>query len=129
MRVLLLLLASCNATTQSPPPANPPPPVAPGAESATIVANAEQARAAVGKRVRFEGRAGDAKLSAAVVKSGFVVYCLDRSEWKGDLSGKNVAVEGTIEYTEEFAAGKTPEGGEMAGTGGGVFVMRKCDVR
>ncbi len=116
-------VASCRATAPTERPTETP------AVAVVVVENAEQARRAVGKRVYVEGRAAEAKLSAAVVRSGLLVYCLDRPEWRADLSGTNVAVEGTLEWTEEFKARPSPDGAVSAGTDGGVFVVRLSEVR
>lgn len=90
------------------------------------VDRAEAAKRAIGQRVRIEGTARNAKLSAAVV-SDLVVYCLDRESWAADVAGKKVTIQGMIEYTREFQARVSPEGEIGAGTNDAVFVLRTCE--
>lgn len=99
-----------------------------GQAEAVVVGDAAAAKAAVGKRVRVSGTAGNAKLGAVVRGSGVMVYCLDRPEWPGDRDGQTVTVEGTLEYTSEFMAKTDPSGAISAGTGGPVYVLRKSDL-
>jgi hypothetical protein len=91
--------------------------------------NAAAAKQAVGKRVRIEGMARNAKLAAVVVHGDLIVYCLDHDSWPADLDGKKVAAQGTLEYTGEFQAKTSPSGEVSQGTGGKVFVLRTSDVR
>jgi hypothetical protein len=102
--------------------------VACGAPQRPTVRDEAAALAHVGKVVRVEGKAGNARLSAAVVGDGWVVYCLDRAEWPETQAGMPVAVQGRLEQTREFEGGRDADGGHRAGTEGGVFVLRACDV-
>jgi hypothetical protein len=58
---------------------------------------------------RFQGKARNAKLSAAVVRDGQAAYCLDRRTWATDVVGASVMVTGSFERTES-----------------GALVTRKC---
>ena len=100
--------------------------VRPGEPAITSTA---EAQAALGKRVVVAGTAGNAKLGGVVRQPGFMVYCLNMPEWAPDKDGQPVRVLGTLEYTTEFQAQTTPNGAVSAGTGGGVYVIRQCEVR
>ena len=120
------------ATAAPQPDTTPAPTVEPVVEEpgdTPVIATEQAAHSAVGRQVRVEGTARNAKLSGVVVAEGFHLYCLDRADgWSEALAGKRVAATGTIEFTEEFAA--TSEGGAVsAGTDGGVFVVRNCTVQ
>lgn len=72
------------------------------------------------------GTARNAKISGVVVSERLTVYCLNVPDW-GQREGQRVTVKGLVEFTEEFAA---PKKGEISqGTEGGVFVMRKCELK
>jgi hypothetical protein len=117
---MLALAGACSAHARPSP--------SPTLEPAVTVENAADAKRALGKRVRFEGRAANAKLSAVVIRKGMMIYCLDRSEWPSGLTNASVAVEGTLERTEEFMAQRSPTEPIRAGTAGPVWVMRACRV-
>src|SRR5262245_2146929 len=70
------------------------------AGNAVAVTDEASAKAAVGKVVRVEGTAENAKLAAVVAIGDFEVYCWDRKDGWDDTGGK-VAVEGMLEYTDE----------------------------
>lgn len=92
-----------------------------GAHSKAVVDTAG-ARAAKGTHVEIHGKAANAKLAAAVILTdGTPVYCLGTESWPRELDGKSVVAAGTLESTDEFAAGP----GE-AGTNGPVWVLRDC---
>ena len=99
------------------------------AMAATSIDSPAAAKQAVGKRVRIEGTARNAKLGAVVVKGDLLVYCLDRDSWPDAVDGKAVAVEGTLEYTKDFQAQVSPAGEVSQGTSGGVFALRKSEQR
>lgn len=108
------------AASGTPAPASPAP-APPGPVTVTTQAGAA---AAIGKPVRVEGVAENAKLGAAVQSGDLVVYCLDRDRWPAEQDGHPIAVEGTLEQTHEFEA-PTEGGVHAAGTGGPVFVLRR----
>jgi hypothetical protein len=95
-------------------PSDPPPPV---------VTDLDGAAAHTGKAVVVQGTAKNAKLAAAIVSSGLVVYCLGVDGWPTDLANQPVHARGKLEQTTELA---TPDGGERAGTAGAVWVLRDC---
>jgi hypothetical protein len=101
----------------------------PAASQPIAIDSAQAAKKAVGKPVRVEGTARNAKLSAVVVRGDLLVYCLDRDSWPADRDGKKVAVTGTLEYTTEFQAQVSPSGEVSQGTEGGVFVLRTSQVQ
>ncbi len=101
-----------------------------GAGSATgaiKITDVASAQAALGKRVRIEGTADNAKLGAIVLVGDLVVFCSDRPEgW--DERNRPVIVEGELTYD----AGKPapppgPNGEQSAGASGGSFRMA-CTV-
>ena len=101
-----------------------------GAGSATgaiKITDVASAQAALGKRVRIEGTADNAKLGAIVLVGDLVVFCTDRPEgW--DERNRPVIVEGELTYD----AGKPapppgPNGEQSAGASGGSFRMA-CTV-
>lgn len=72
------------------------------------------------------GIAHNAKISGVVEGERLMVYCLNVPNW-GSREGQRVTVKGLVEFTEEFAA---PKKGEISqGTEGGVFVIRKCELK
>ena len=89
------------------------------------IENGADARGALGKLVRIEGVARDAKLSGVVVAGDLVVHCLDVPSWPAEVSGKRVTVEGVLEQTDDFAARKDPSGAVSQGTAGGDLVITK----
>jgi hypothetical protein len=101
----------------------------PGVAAVVEVSDESSARAALGKSVRVRGTARNAKLSAAVLAGGVPIYCLDRESWSDELDGQELAVEGILEWTEEFAAKTGPDGAVSTGTSGGVFAIRHSDVK
>jgi hypothetical protein len=98
----------------------------PAQASAVSVKTIEEAQKAVGQRVRVEGTAQNAKISAVVMCEGTPIYCLDRPSWSDDLTGKPVVVEGTLEKTSELQAQTAPSGEVSQGTDGPILVLRKC---
>lgn len=140
---VLLFGTACGGVEEPPPPeatpeqvsdTTPAPEVVAGEPDdggdTLVVATADAATAAVGQVVRVEGTARNAKLSGVVVASGLHLYCLDQaSGWPAELAGQHVAVTGALEFTEEFAATTGPDGAVSAGTDGGVFVIRTCQVQ
>jgi hypothetical protein len=131
---LAIAIAGC-AGNDSPPATSEPiakveptgkeePPMPP--DQPITIASLTDAKAAVGKPVRVEGSAENAKLSAVVSAPDLLVYCLDLSSWPADLAGKRVIATGTLEYTEKFASTVSPDGLHSAGTDGGVYAIRGC---
>jgi hypothetical protein len=99
-----------------------------GARSSTAlrIDSVASARAAIGKRVRLEGTADNAKLGAVVVKGDLVVYCVDRKDgW--DQRNLPVIVEGVLDHTSRARARTGSDGSISAGTGDPIFEMT-CDV-
>jgi hypothetical protein len=92
---------------------------------AVIVSTSAHAKASLGKSIRVEGTAHNAKLSAVVVGERVLIYCLDVPAWPKALAGKKVAVEGKLELSHDFEAQVGPDGARTAGTGGPIFVIRK----
>ncbi len=76
----------------------------------------------------IEGTARNAKISGIVVSEKLSVYCLNIPDW-GALEGQKVAVQGLVEYTEEFTAQINEKGEISQGTEGGVLVIRKCEIK
>ena len=118
---LALVLAAC-ASNSSPPPSNKTDSVQPA-----LIANAADATAALGTRVRVEGKAANDKLSAVVETGQLSVYCLDMKAWPDARVGTSATVEGMLERTEEFQS-RTNGGLVSQGTSGAIFVIRKCTV-
>jgi hypothetical protein len=98
----------------------------PSSSDPIVVTDLVGARDAIGKRAKVVGTAQNAKLGAVIEDEDLLVYCLDRDSWPKDVTGTRVAVLGTIEWTEEFAAARSPTGEISAGTDGGIFVIRHC---
>ncbi|MBM4393336.1 MAG: hypothetical protein FJ090_19620 [Deltaproteobacteria bacterium] len=88
---------------------------------AVTITDTASATANAGKTVTVAGTARNAKLAAAVVGNGLVVYCLGTDSWPTPLTNKPIAARGVIEQTTEFAAGP-----DEAGTTGAVWVLRGC---
>ncbi len=118
---LALVLAAC-ASNSSPPPSNKTDSVQPA-----LITDATAATAALGTRVRVEGKAANDKLSAVVETGQLSVYCLDMKAWPEAQVGTSATVEGTLERTEEFQS-RTNGGLVSQGTSGAIFVIRKCTV-
>jgi hypothetical protein len=97
-----------------------------GGNGAITVKSVEAAQKALGQRVRVEGTAQNAKISAVVMVEGTPIYCLDRESWPDDLTGKPVTIEGTLEQTSELQAKTSPSGEVSQGTAGPILVLRKC---
>ena len=101
-----------------------------------LVATIEQAEAALGQRVRVLGTAGDAKLSAVVHSDTLVVYCMERGEggllvesrWPEGTIGKQVAVTGTLEWSEQFIADVESDGSVRQGAEGGLWVVTDSNM-
>jgi hypothetical protein len=92
--------------------------------AAAKVTDTATAKAAAGTQTQVAGTARSAKLAAVIVLvDGTPVYCLELASWPIDLEGATVVAEGTLETTEQFAAGA----GE-AGTNGAVWVLRDCKL-
>jgi hypothetical protein len=87
-----------------------------------VVTDLAGAEAAEGKAAEVHGTARDAKLGAAVVASGLVVYCLGVESWPSEVHGSAVRASGRLEQTEELAAPDPTS----AGTAGAVWVLRDC---
>ena len=96
------------------------------AELPVVVIDAAGATAHVGKLVAVKGIARDARISAAIVADGLVVYCLGLAKWPGEVSGKSVLAHGRLEHTAEFVARRGPGGEISPGTDGPVWVLREC---
>jgi len=116
---LAVLLVACSAHHGEPTApqgsGSAPPPAA-------AIRDADAAKAHAGTRVAVQGDARDAKLAAAIVNPGFVVYCLGLESWPKEVANQAVTAHGKLEQTDEFAA-KNP-GDE--GTSGPVWVLRDC---
>ncbi len=120
---IALLGASCAKEVR-------PDPVTYAETSATVVvATIAHARASIGKSIRVEGMAHDAKLSGVVISGPVLIYCLDVPSWPRDLIGKKVVVEGKLELSHDLEAQVGPDGARSAGTSGPVFVIRKSTRR
>lgn len=100
-----------------------PPPEATGPRAVSNVADAADA---VGQRVRVEGTARNAKLSAVVAVGDLIVYCLDLPEWPDERANQPVVVQGMLEHTDEHTP--DPGGPISAGTGGPIYAIRTCTV-
>ena len=83
---------------------------------------------AVGTRVRVEGVARDAKLSAVVVAGDLTVYVLDHARWPADLAGQRVAVRGVLVFTHAHDAQLAPDGAISQGTSGGVYAIETAEI-
>ncbi len=119
---LAIVLAAC-ASNSSPPPSNKTDtPV-----QAALVVDPVGATAALGTRVRVEGKAANDKLSAVVETGQLSVYCLDIQAWPEARVGTSATVVGTLERTEEFQS-RTNGGLVSQGTSGAIFVIRQCTV-
>ncbi|HTE55953.1 MAG TPA: hypothetical protein VK698_34105 [Kofleriaceae bacterium] len=95
---------------------------------AVAVGDVAGARAALGKAVVVVGTAQMAKLGPIVQSGDLVVYCIDLDPWPDALTGKRVTARGTLDFTQEYDARRSPGGVISAGTSGGVFVLRGCAV-
>ena len=93
-----------------------------------LVTDSDSAKAAIGKAVRVTGTALNAKLGPVVSTGGLVIYCFGKQEWSADEVGKQIAVTGTLEQTDEFKAQVGPDGEQTAGTGGRDWLIRDCRV-
>ncbi len=78
----------------------------------------------LGKVVSFQGKAVNARLSAAVVSDGFLLYCIEIPEWTDEVAGRTVRVTGRLDRTDQFKARTGPSGERTAGTSGGDYVLR-----
>jgi hypothetical protein len=92
------------------------------------VTDRDSANASLGKQVRVDGAALNAKLGPVVSTGGLVIYCFGKQEWSADQVGQQVVVTGTLEQTDEFKAEVGPDGEQTAGTGGRDLVIRDCKV-
>jgi hypothetical protein len=92
------------------------------------VADSDSAKANMGKTVQVVGTALNAKLGPTLSVGGLVIYCFGRQEWRADQLGKQIAVTGTLEQTDEFKAEEGPDGMQSAGTAGRDWVIRNCSV-
>ena len=101
---------------------------APAGPALPRVTDRDSANASLGKQVRVEGTALNAKLGPVVSTGGLVIYCFGKQEWSNDEVGKAVAVTGTLEQTDEFKSEVSPEGLHSAGTAGRDLVIRDCTV-
>ena len=101
---------------------------APAGPALPRVSDSDSAKAAVGKNVRVDGTALNAKLGPVVSAGGLVIYCFGKQEWSGEEVGQPVVVSGTLEQTDEFKAEVGPDGEQTAGTGGRDWVIRDCKV-
>ena len=119
---LAVVLAACASNASPPPPSNKAATVQPA-----LVVDAAGATAALGTRVRVEGKAANDKLSAVVETGQLSVYCLDMKAWPDARVGTSATVEGTLEHTEEFQS-RTNGGLVSQGTSGAIFAIRKCTV-
>ena len=125
---LALGAASCGRSAGPGPGSGVP--TSPSGDPASAVREVDDvagAMASVGTRVRVRGIAQNDKLSAVVEAHGLDVYCLDLEGWPADRIGKDVAIEGTLEQTDQFAA-RPSDGLASQGTTGSVFVIRRCTV-
>ena len=101
---------------------------APAGPTLPRVTDRDSANASLGKQVRVEGTALNAKLGPVVSTGGLVIYCFGKQEWSTDEVGQQVAVTGTLEQTDEFKAEVSEDGLHSAGTGGRDLVIRDCRV-
>ncbi len=134
---LAVLGGGCHRSRPAPAAAEGHPASAPAGADAmewadpvpVVVTDGAGAAAAVGKRVRLSGTAGNAKLAAVVqVGDDLLVYCLDRPAWPDDLNGQQVTVEGLLEYTEEWKSRVEPSGAISQGTEAGSYVIRESKL-
>ena len=96
-------------------------------EMPTTIQNVEQARAALGQRVRVVGQTQRTKLAPSVSTGALHVYCLGLSGWPDEATGQRVAVTGRIEESDDFeATGSVADGTISQGTSGPVWVLRDC---
>ncbi len=124
--IAFAIVAACSSGGgQAPGPANAPP-VAPEPARVTIVSDVATASANLGKRVEVHGTARNAKIAAAVTAGDLVVYCLGIDGWPTKVANTAVVARGTLEHTDEFAAGDS-DGEITAGTSGAVYVLRACE--
>lgn len=94
-----------------------------------LVGSAKDVPRGLGREVRVEGIARDAKLGAAVVgEDGLVVFLLDRPSWPDELLGGRVAVRGRLERTTDFVARVGPDGAISQGTEGAILVLRTSEL-
>ncbi len=101
---------------------------APAGPALPRVSDSDSAKASVGKNVRVDGTALNAKLGPVVSTGGLVIYCFGKQEWSESEVGGPVVVSGTLEQTDEFKAEVGPDGEQSAGTGGRDWVIRDCKV-
>lgn len=119
---LVVVLAACASRSSQPPTNKADTPV-----QAALIVDPAGATAALGARVRVEGKATNDKLSAVVDTGQLAVYCLDIQAWPEARVGTSTIVEGTLERTEEFRS--HDDGGLVSqGTSGAIFVIRQCTV-
>lgn len=93
-----------------------------------VLTDATQIETALDKRVRFTGKAVNAKLAALVLADGFSVYVIAKHAWTDTEVGKTVRVTGVLSRTDAFKAKETPSG-ITQGTGGAVLVVREATVK
>lgn len=91
-----------------------------------VVTDEASAKAEVGHEVDVQGTARDAKLAAAILAHGQVIYCLGLDEWPDAVSGKDIVAHGKLELTDEFTV---KPGEAKAGTNGPVYVLRACQYK
>jgi len=92
--------------------------------AAAKVTDTATAKAATGTQTTVSGTARTAKIAAVIVLTdGTPVYCLELEKWPVELEGAPIVAEGTLETTEQFAAGPG-----AAGTNGPVWVLRDCKL-
>jgi hypothetical protein len=136
---LLLLLTACGNPQPVEMPADPPEPFVKADEVVVdaapavpvLVANGEQAQAALGQKVRVMGVAADAKLSAVVQSEELLVYCMGKgaegmlveTRWPEEVVGQRVAVTGLLERSEQFMAVTGPDGAITQGTDAPILAL------
>lgn len=86
------------------------------------------AEEAVGKLVRFQGTAENARFGAAVVGDGLAVYCDGMDAWPEHLVGRKVVVSGLLERTDVFKATVGVDGKVGPGTLGGDYLLKHPKV-
>jgi len=88
---------------------------------------AAAAQAALGKRVRIAGIAGNAKLGAVVLLGNMPFYLVGKTEWDSARRGGRVVVIGLLEKSDHARLRPAPSGAISQGTSGPIY--RLLDVR
>lgn len=76
--------------------------------------------------VTITGTAANAKLSAVVIKDDVPYYLIDLDAWPEHVTGKQVAVTGILEETDEYEAQVDESGAISQGTEGPILLLRSA---